>query len=75
MIADTGAGMLPQDIPFVFQRYYQGNERTTHNALPQEGTGLGLSICKYIIEVHQGTIAFQSKKNHGTTFYFTIPLL
>ena len=47
-IADTGRGILPQDMPFVFERYFQGK---TDRDSGTDGSGLGLSICKYIIEV------------------------
>lgn len=70
IIADTGSGIRPQDMPFVFERYFRGNP----GSAPQRGTGLGLSICKTIIEAHGGTISFTSKHGEGTTFYFTLPL-
>ena len=70
-IADTGRGILPQDMPFVFERYFQGK---TDRGSGTEGSGLGLSICKYIIEAHHGTIFFRSIEGQGTTFYCLIPL-
>lgn len=73
-IADTGQGILPQDMPFVFERYFRGHADESAAAPGSEGTGLGLSICKSIIEAHQGTISFTSQKGQGTVFYFTIPL-
>lgn len=70
-IADTGKGILPQDMPFVFDRYFKGKL----NSNPRnEGSGLGLSICKHIIEAHQGTISFKSVQGQGTTFHCLIPL-
>ncbi|HEY4391180.1 MAG TPA: HAMP domain-containing sensor histidine kinase [Paenibacillus sp.] len=70
-IADTGRGILPQDMPFVFERYFQGKADKDSRT---EGSGLGLSICKHIIEAHHGTISFRSVQGQGTTFYCTIPL-
>ncbi|MCM3042056.1 HAMP domain-containing histidine kinase [Paenibacillus motobuensis] len=70
-IADTGRGILPQDMPFVFERYFQGK---ADRVSVIEGSGLGLSICKYIIEAHHGTISFRSMQGQGTTFYCLIPL-
>ncbi len=70
-IADTGNGMLPQDMPFVFNPYFKGK---SNEAAHGKGTGLGLSICKYIVEAHQGTISFESRQGSGTTFYFWIPI-
>ncbi|MGM0882927.1 MAG: HAMP domain-containing sensor histidine kinase [Bacillota bacterium] len=73
-IADTGRGILPQDMPFIFERYFRGHADTDSKAFAQAGTGLGLSICKTIIEAHGGTISFTSKQGQGTTFHFTLPL-
>jgi signal transduction histidine kinase len=70
-IADTGKGMLPQDMPFVFDRYFKGKLNTNRQ---NEGSGLGLSICKHIVEAHHGTISFKSIQGEGTVFHFTIPL-
>jgi len=70
-IADTGTGILPQDMPFVFERYFQGKADKDSRT---DGSGLGLSICKHIIEAHHGTISFRSVQGQGTTFYCTIPL-
>lgn len=70
-IADTGRGILPQDMPFVFDRYFKGKADKDSEV---EGSGLGLSICKYIIEAHRGTISFNSVQGQGTTFYCSLPL-
>lgn len=75
-IADTGEGILPKDIPFIFERYYQGQsiQSAAVGGQGNEGSGLGLSICKTIVEAHGGNISFHSRVNQGTTFYFTIPV-
>ncbi|WP_175471349.1 sensor histidine kinase [Fontibacillus panacisegetis] len=75
-VADTGEGILPKDIPFIFERYYQGQSDKPHTLGEKRsnGSGLGLSICKTIVEAHNGNISFHSSKNQGTTFYFTIPV-
>lgn len=74
-IEDNGEGMSPEDMPFVFERYYQGRSNGLDAAHPTQGSGLGLSICKYIVEAHNGTISFRSMKGEGTRFMFTIPVL
>ncbi|MGF7047721.1 signal transduction histidine kinase [Paenibacillus sp. DS2015] len=70
-IADTGKGILPQDMPFVFDRYFKV---TLHANPKNEGSGLGLSICKHIIEAHHGSISFKSVQGQGTVFQCLIPL-
>jgi signal transduction histidine kinase len=73
-VSDTGEGILPQDMPFIFERYFQGHAPSQFEKRFNEGSGLGLSICKHIIEAHHGTISFKSAKHQGTEFYFTLPI-
>jgi|GEM_PF-484425 len=74
LVADTGPGVLPQDMPFLFDRYYRGQATPAADGSQPEGTGLGLSICKHIVEAHGGTIGFRSRPGEGTVFHFTLPL-
>jgi signal transduction histidine kinase len=64
-VQDTGAGIPPQDLPHVFDRFYRGD-----SARPtDEGeSGLGLAIAKSIVEAHGGTISVASAPGEGTTF-------
>jgi K+-sensing histidine kinase KdpD len=71
-IIDNGEGISPEDIPYVFDRYYQGHYK---NDQKNDGAGLGLSICKYIIEHHDGEIYFKTIKGEGTSFYFSLPMI
>lgn len=73
-ISDTGEGILPQDMPFIFERYFRGNINSEKAVIKNEGSGLGLSICKHIMEAHNGSISFKSKKDEGTTFTLVFPL-
>jgi signal transduction histidine kinase len=66
-ISDTGPGIAPEEIPHLFDRYWQ----SAKNA--RLGAGLGLFIVKGIIDAHGGSIWVESQPGHGTTFYFTIP--
>ena len=68
-VKDDGIGIEEKDFPKVFTKFYRGD-----NALKSEtdGTGLGLYIAKAIIEAHGGSIWFDSKKDKGSTFYFSI---
>jgi signal transduction histidine kinase len=66
-IADTGAGIPPENLPHLFDRFWQARE--TRRA----GAGLGLYIAKGIIEAHGGRIWVESTLGVGTTFFFTLP--
>jgi hypothetical protein len=69
-IADDGPGIAPDELPFIFERFY----RTRHGRqLHAGGTGLGLAICKAFIAAHGGTI-WATSEGHGTTIWFTLPL-
>lgn len=70
-VADTGIGISPENIPKVFDKFYQIGERVSTDI---SGTGIGLSIAKEIVELHGGTIWVESEKGKGTEFIFTIPL-
>ncbi len=69
-VTDTGCGIAPEDLPYIFDRYYRtGNGR--HGS--STGAGLGLAITKRILELHGSTIEAQSVVNKGTTFTFHLP--
>ena len=67
-VADTGAGIAAEDVPHLFDRYWQG--RPTN----RRGAGLGLTIAKGIIDAHGGRIWVETTPGRGSTFCFTIPL-
>ena len=56
-VADTGIGIEPEFLPYVFDRFRQGDGTTTRN---HSGLGLGLSIAKQLVEAHKGTIRVES---------------
>lgn len=70
IISDTGIGISPEDIPYIFDRFFRAS---TAKHLALEGTGLGLSICKAILEQHNGTIEVESAVKVGTRFTVTLP--
>jgi signal transduction histidine kinase len=70
VVSDTGIGIPPEDLPRIFDRFYQGQ-----NTGISMGSGLGLAITKEIIEGHQGSIHAESRPGSGTSFIFTLPLL
>jgi signal transduction histidine kinase len=65
-VTDTGAGIAPEHVPHIFDRFWQarGSNR---------GVGLGLAIAKGIVEAHGGAIGVTSDPGRGSTFWFTIP--
>jgi signal transduction histidine kinase len=72
VVSDTGVGITPEDLPKVFDRFYQGQRTQTGITM---GTGLGLAITKEIIEGHKGSIHAESKLGSGASFIFTLPIL
>jgi two-component system phosphate regulon sensor histidine kinase PhoR len=70
-ISDTGVGIPPKDLPFVFDKFY----RAEANNRMAKGTGLGLSLVKQIIEgVHKGRIFVESHVGKGSCFGFELRL-
>jgi two-component system phosphate regulon sensor histidine kinase PhoR len=70
-ITDTGVGIPPKDLPFVFDKFY----RCEANSRMAKGTGLGLSLVKQIIEgVHKGRIFVESQLGKGSCFGFELRL-
>jgi two-component system OmpR family sensor kinase/two-component system sensor histidine kinase BaeS len=65
-VQDSGAGILPDILPHVFDRFYKSDE--------SRGMGLGLAIAKNLVEAHGGQIKAQSAPGRGTTLSFTLPL-
>ena len=70
-VVDHGCGISKEFHGRVFEKFSQEASSNTRAA---PGTGLGLSISKSIIDMHQGTIGFDSELDAGSTFYFEIPL-
>jgi PAS domain S-box-containing protein len=71
-ITDTGAGIAPEFLPYVFERFRQADSSTTRE---HGGLGLGLAIARYLIELHGGKIsAFSSGVGQGATFVVQLPL-
>jgi signal transduction histidine kinase len=70
-IADTGAGIPPDQLRLIFEPFYTTKEPDEHG---HGGTGLGLSVCRQIIEQHQGRIRVESVVGKGSTFTVKLPL-
>ena len=70
VIQDTGRGIPPEDVPRLFERFYQVERSRTGQG---KHVGLGLAIVREIVDAHQGRIAVQSDLGVGTTITVTIP--
>lgn len=69
VVSDSGEGISPKSIPFVFDRYLQAERRGR-----PDGLGLGLTIARHIIELHGGTIEASSRgKGYGAVFTVQLP--
>lgn len=72
-VRDNGRGIPADDLPRVFDRFYQG-DRSRGRADVRRGVGLGLAICQSIVQAYQGTIEVQSSAGSGATFIVRLPL-
>ena len=67
-VADNGAGIEPQDLPRVFERFYKADR-----ARRAGGTGLGLAVVKHTAEAHGGRVEAESRLGEGSTFRIWLP--
>ena len=67
-VRDTGPGIDPHDMPYLFDRFYRADR-----ARAAEGTGLGLSIGRWIAEAHGGHLQAANAPAGGAIFTFTLP--
>lgn len=67
-VRDSGAGIAPEDLPRVFERFYRSNGEVSGS-----GSGLGLAIAREIVRAHGGEMRVESKAGVGTSFAFTLP--
>jgi PAS domain S-box-containing protein len=70
-VIDDGIGIPETEQSHIFERFFRASNASTHYP---DGVGLGLYIAKSIMEKHNGTIDFNSKKDKGSTFWIEIPI-
>ncbi len=71
LISDTGQGISPEFLPFVFDRFRQADSSSTRS---HDGLGLGLAIVRHLAELHGGSVQAESGgKEKGATFSITLP--
>ena len=70
-VRDTGVGIAPEQLPRVFERFYQADASATRR---YEGTGIGLALARELVELHGGEIRAESVLGAGSTFVVRLPL-
>jgi len=72
-VSDTGQGISPEFLPYVFERFTQADSTTTRQ---HGGLGLGLAIARHLVEIHGGSIKAESLgQGRGATFRIRLPLV
>ncbi len=72
-VSDTGQGIAPEDLPFLFDRFYKA-DRSRRRQGQSDSTGLGLAIVQSIARAHGGWVDVTSRLGQGTTFTVHLPL-
>ncbi len=70
-VRDTGAGISPEHVPHVFDRFYRADQS---RARQTGGAGLGLAIARQLVVAHGGSIRVESQVGQGSVFTFTLPV-
>lgn len=70
VIKDTGKGIAPNKLPYIFERFYQADPEDTRN---YEGSGIGLALVKELIVLMEGTIEVESKEGAYTMLSVSLP--
>ena len=69
-VEDQGIGIPPEELPFIFEKFYRGSRLDP----VVSGTGLGLALCKAFVDAHGGSIRAESVAGQGSKFIITLPM-
>lgn len=72
-VEDNGTGIVPEDLPHIFDRFYRGESSRIRRDDRWSSAGLGLAIAKGLVEAHSGEIWVESQPGVGSKFWFTLP--
>lgn len=73
-VSDTGCGIPEQDLPQIFDSFFQAQNKVTYPVFGQTGTGIGLNVCKRIVALHEGVISAKNNRAGGTSFRVLLPM-
>ena len=71
-VSDTGCGIAPENVEKIFEPFFS-TKTDLQNHPTDKGFGLGLAFCKKVIELHNGSISFETKEGRGSTFRIFLP--
>jgi signal transduction histidine kinase len=71
-VQNSGLGIAPEELPYIFERFYRGD--ATRQRREQGGSGLGLAIARSMVEAHKGRIWAESERDQGVCFIVELPV-
>ncbi len=75
VVADTGEGIPPKDLPHVFDRFWQASSGEMGTRSHERGgSGLGLAIARHLVQAHGGEMGVESEVSQGSRFWFSLPI-
>lgn len=72
-VEDHGEGISPENLPYIWDRYYKVSQRNSTHKRAKMGSGIGLSIVKSVLEQHKFAFGAESEQGKGSVFWFEAP--